>query len=271
MSAIADHPAAAYPAWLGRSRVPVTVIVGPSGNGAKELALSRAEAGHIVYDKNDAVAELAGVPWPQADPQWIIPALTRRNQFLASLATAEGCVGIKHVWLIEHSPQGWQRRFWAERLGAEILLLDPGREAALAGAEAEGVAAKWVHQWYADAAKGAGGARVTIGDRQESNRGYDGRHRIFRDRQLAKQPLCELCLQAGRQTRATVLDHILPWRRPDGSADWKLFGDPKNHRSLCQPCHDANGSQRNREAKPPGAGADGRPLDPNHPWNRRSQ
>ncbi len=270
MSGIVDHPSAQYPAWLGaagKPLVPITVIVGPSGNGAKALALARAESGHVVYDKNDVITELSGMPWPQA-PEFIRPALQRRNAFLASLATPAGVAGIRHVWLIEHSPEAWQRRFWSERLGAQILLVDPGRDRALVAAAAEGVEAKWVHRWYADAAKGAGRPAVAIAAAEPSNRGYDGRHRKMRDKQLAKQPLCQMCLEVGRSTPATVLDHIKPYRRPDKSIDHKLWGDPKNHRSLCEDCHNANGAQRARPEKPPGAGVDGRPLDPAHPWNK---
>lgn len=278
MTTPADHPAANYPSWLGRAQVPVTVIVGPPGNGARAYIDATAAAGDIIIDINAIFFDLSGLA--PSDPRradWSRAAFTRRNAALAALATARDDDAA--AWVISPAPRAWQRKWWAERLGAVVQLLDPGRAAAVAGAQAEGVAEKWVHQWYAEAAGDAGSvggtgipaARPRAGDDRESAsaRGYGSRHRALRDKQLAREPWCRFCLQE-RDARepATHLDHIIPFRRPDDSIDWKLWGDPKNHRSLCGPCHNSRGAQRNRPEKPPGAGIDGKPMDPAHPWNR---
>ena len=271
MSDIVDHPAAAYPAQLRRALVPVTVLAGPAGNGATAEAKRRQRLqgpGTVIIDKVAIIAEISG-----GHPgDWIREALRLRNQRLAELASPRAIEagGITGAILIEQAPRQWQRKFWAERLGATVELLDPGREKALLGAVAEGVATRWVHQWYAEATEREDRPMIPAERPSAAKRGYNGKHRLMRDKQLAKAPWCEFCWKE-RQVKvpATVLDHREPFKRPDGSTDWKLWGDPKNHRSLCQPCHDSRGAQRNRPEKPPGAGADGRPLDPSHPWNRR--
>jgi len=67
-----------------------------------------------------------------------------------------------------------------------------------------------------------------------AERGYDYRWQKYRKAYLAAHPLCVECLNHDRVTAATVVDHIKPHR-----GDQKLFWDPKNHQSLCKPCHDS--------------------------------
>ena len=74
---------------------------------------------------------------------------------------------------------------------------------------------------------------------------------------LAMQPLCEYCLQIGRYTPATEVDHWLAIS--DGGAPYDLG----NLRSSCQRCHALK--TRNSE-RVIGCGKDGMPLDPRHAW-----
>lgn len=64
-------------------------------------------------------------------------------------------------------------------------------------------------------------------------RGYDGRWRKYRIGFLAKNPLCVSCLNEGRTTLATVVDHIKAHK-----GRYKLFWDSNNHQALCKSCHD---------------------------------
>lgn len=283
MSGPQNHPNAAYPEWLPRPVVPVTVIVGPPGNGAARFAKLSAAPGEVIIDLSAIITEISGQHSAHADAQWVIAALGRRNEMLAGLAKpAEGVTG---AWLISPAPMQWQRDFWSRVLGAKVMLIDPGKQAALVSAAAEGVATRWVHRWYSEAQDAAAGLMAPAatprpsvapsGPRESATkRGYgkgsDGRsHAVLRDQQLQREPWCRFCWEE-RQVKvpATVLDHIKPFRNAANDFDGKLWGDPKNHRSLCAPCHNARGAQRNRPEKPAGAGGDGRPMDPNHPWNR---
>ncbi|MBB6228343.1 5-methylcytosine-specific restriction endonuclease McrA [Polymorphobacter multimanifer] len=281
MSGPSDHPAAAYPLWLPMPAVPVRVIVGPPGNGAALFVAGRMQPGEVSIDVAAIIAELSSGQAATGGGDWIIRALEARNARLAALAKPEDITG---AWLIAGAPKQWQRDFWSRTLGAEIIVLDPGKQAAIAGAAAENVAVKYVHRWYAEAQDAMAGmmmpaARTTPPPREtrpiepresSSKRGYGSTHRVLRDKQLAREPWCRFCWEERKQkVPATVLDHILPFKRPDDSTDWKLWGDPKNHRSLCKPCHDARGAQRGRAEKPAGAATNGRPMDPAHPWNRK--
>jgi len=62
------------------------------------------------------------------------------------------------------------------------------------------------------------------------------RWKKLRARQLAIQPLCELCIQSEIVTEATVVHHV---KRHDG--DLALLFDPTNLQSLCKPHHDRDG------------------------------
>lgn len=55
----------------------------------------------------------------------------------------------------------------------------------------------------------------------------------LRPAQLLREPFCRECARQGLRTRATVVDHIRPFR-----GDWVLFVDPANHQSLCKHHHD---------------------------------
>lgn len=81
--------------------------------------------------------------------------------------------------------------------------------------------------------------------------------------QLSRQPLCERCLQGEIVTEATVVNHRTPHR-----GDWDLFVDPNNHESVCQPHHDGLIQREEKRGHVVGCDLDGRPLDPQHPWNR---
>ena len=77
-------------------------------------------------------------------------------------------------------------------------------------------------------------ARLHASDRASASvRGYDSRWEKARKRFLKAHPLCVRCMEQGRLTRATVVDHIVPHR-----GDAKLFWDEGNWQSLCKSCHD---------------------------------
>lgn len=65
-----------------------------------------------------------------------------------------------------------------------------------------------------------------------AERGYTRRWHTYRNAYLRSNPLCAGCLERGRTTAATVVDHIIPAvDAPD------LFYTASNHQSLCRSCH----------------------------------
>jgi 5-methylcytosine-specific restriction protein A len=80
---------------------------------------------------------------------------------------------------------------------------------------------------------------------------------------LAMHPLCSLCARMGRDTAASIVDHIIPHQN-----NIELFWDQDNWQSVCASCH--SGIKRTQEhyGYSQAAGIDGQPIDRNHPWNR---
>lgn len=79
--------------------------------------------------------------------------------------------------------------------------------------------------------------------------------------QLQAEPLCAFCLPK-RVTVATVADHVEPhWGDEDKFFNGEL-------QSLCDTCHSSTKQQMERSGRVRGCRVDGKPIDPNHPWNR---
>ena len=105
------------------------------------------------------------------------------------------------------------------------------------------------------------------GDKRTSaERGYGGKWQRERLIFLGKHPLCERCQAIGRTTAATVVNHRIPHK-----GDWKLFWDRKNWEPSCQPHHDRDIKKEEMTGIRKGVTDKGRPIDPNHPWNRSDQ
>ena len=107
-----------------------------------------------------------------------------------------------------------------------------------------------------------------MGNRYDDNRTW--RHlynrkawKVLRLHRLEIEPLCRLCMQSGRWTRASVVDHI-----KEHKGDEKLFFDLNNTQSLCKQCHDGVKQTQERKGIAPGNDASGVPLDSNHWWNK---
>ena len=82
---------------------------------------------------------------------------------------------------------------------------------------------------------------------------------------LSDNPPCRFCVAFNPDTPspATVVDHIV---RHEGDLD--LFLDRSNWQGLCAPCHDQLKRQVELNGYHSMMGADGFPLDQNHPFNR---
>ena len=72
-------------------------------------------------------------------------------------------------------------------------------------------------------------------------RGYDARWGKARAAFLKQNPLCVMCLHAGRPVRATVVDHIVPHR-----GDQRLFWDEANWQPLCRTHHNSTKQRMER-------------------------
>jgi 5-methylcytosine-specific restriction protein A len=84
--------------------------------------------------------------------------------------------------------------------------------------------------------------------------------RALRLAQLRSQPLCERCLADNVVEPATVVHH-----REAHKGDEKLFWDPKNLESVCDPCHSGPIQSEERRGFSTAIGPDGWPVDARHP------
>lgn len=70
-------------------------------------------------------------------------------------------------------------------------------------------------------------------------------------------------LASGVEVAATVVDHKIPHR-----GDSKLFWDRSNWQPLCADHHNGVKQRQDNRGYLPGVDSVGRPLAPDHPWNR---
>lgn len=80
---------------------------------------------------------------------------------------------------------------------------------------------------------------------------------------LARDPLCARCKRDGRTTEATVVHHV---ERHNGDPA-KFFGSELE--GLCKAHHDGEAQGEEHHGFVDTIGADGWPIDPRHPVNRR--
>ena len=91
---------------------------------------------------------------------------------------------------------------------------------------------------------------------------YDSvRWRKARAIYLAEHPLCALCAKMGKDTAATIVDHI---ERHEGN--YEKFWSQDNWQALCAACHSGTKRIEDEQGYSQAAGIDGYPLDPKHPW-----
>ena len=98
------------------------------------------------------------------------------------------------------------------------------------------------------------------------NRGYGAAHDRMRRHLMKTVVLCEECRRQGKTTVGTIADHIVPLAKGGDASR-------SNYQLLCQSCSDAKtaadkGVSPARRGR--GIGRDGRPISPDHPWNRRA-
>lgn len=96
-----------------------------------------------------------------------------------------------------------------------------------------------------------------------TERGYNWTWRKARRIFLAENPLCRMCLDDGRETAATVVDHRVPHLGNE-----TLFWDTANWQALCKLHHDSTKQREEKTGREIGCGDDGWPVDPAHHWNK---
>jgi hypothetical protein len=91
------------------------------------------------------------------------------------------------------------------------------------------------------------------------------RWKARRAAQLKRVPWCEQCKAAGRSRAATVANH----NPPHNENEKAFFAGPLE--SVCKECHDSPIQRAEKEGFRRDLDGAGWPVDPNHPFNRRSK
>ena len=60
-----------------------------------------------------------------------------------------------------------------------------------------------------------------------------------------------------------MVDHIQPHK-----GDLEKFWDESNHVALCKLCHDSHKQRLEKSGRVVGCDVSGRPIDPDHWWNK---
>jgi len=108
------------PVGIAKPALPVTVVCGPPGGGKTTFAEKNTGHSDVVIDLDDIKAELSGLPWYAAGPEWSKPALIERNRRLAALS-CDGEHGA--AWFIVAAPTATERRRWRDLLGAARVVV----------------------------------------------------------------------------------------------------------------------------------------------------
>lgn len=88
---------------------------------------------------------------------------------------------------------------------------------------------------------------------------------LKRDLYTCQRCGCSLVTTNRHHPQAAVVNHKVPHK-----GDPALFFDLNNCESACKSCHDALIQREEKRMYTIGCDADGRPVDPTHPWNVRT-
>jgi hypothetical protein len=138
----AHNGAANHPDWLPRSNVPLTIVCGPPCSGKSTY----------VHDKVGTIIDIDGIAL-SIDPTYkhwegmltgalLNKAIRTRNAMLANLRAP--------TWFIVSAPSPSERDWWREKLGGQVVLLDPGRDECIRRAKLRGTpnAIAGIKDWY---------------------------------------------------------------------------------------------------------------------------
>lgn len=153
----------ARPAWFRRVHVPLTIVCGPPGAGKSTYVRDRASFNDrvICFDEiAERVVGRSGAERPQASltVSQIADVLRVRNEALGDLMRRSSRSEWASAWLILTEPKAEHRTWWADTLGAEIVVLaTPADECrrriardAAAGDVRGSDAQRFVDAWWSD-------------------------------------------------------------------------------------------------------------------------
>lgn len=121
------------PKWLKKSLIPVKVITGAPCSGKSTYAKRIAKKRTLVIDLDDIITEISGTPPHQLEDEreFLNDALYRRNQLLGRLAHSSIRSEYSDCIFVVSAPLVTERRFWREKLGAKVFVLQTSPDTCL--------------------------------------------------------------------------------------------------------------------------------------------
>lgn len=159
----AGAAAAAHPAWLQPSSIPLTIVCGPPCSGKSSWAEAAAGPRDLIIDLDRIAQDISGEPlhgWSAAE--WLGPALWRRNDIIGSLSREPD---YRAAYLIVSEPQARWRDWWQDKLKPDRIVVleveEPEcmRRAAADGRDLEATEAA-VTSWWAAYGRRIGEERI---------------------------------------------------------------------------------------------------------------
>jgi predicted kinase len=134
-----DQPSLAKPAGLRKFGGGLTLVCGPPASGKTTYCADHAEENDEVVDLDEIGSEISGRPIHKAPHALLESALRERNRRLVYLAgKAAG-----RTWFIVGAPTARERQWWADRLGADsVIVLETAKAECLRRCDADAERAK---------------------------------------------------------------------------------------------------------------------------------
>ena len=124
----ADGRVQAMPEWLPKPRIPVTVVCGAPASGKSTYVGKHASPRDLVIDVDVIASQLTGKPLHDSTFNERLQAARVRNKLLASLA---GPCDYRRCWLIITASSEYKRHWWRDKLGADLVVLEPDKRTCL--------------------------------------------------------------------------------------------------------------------------------------------
>ena len=114
------------PEWLPSPACKVVLVTGPAGAGKTTYCVARAGACDVVIDLDECFVSVCGIHGHDAPARHLGAALGARNKLLAALSQKGSGV----AYFIASCPAEEHQAWWAHKLRAEVVVIDPGESMA---------------------------------------------------------------------------------------------------------------------------------------------